>query len=384
VQAADNGVPPTAFSNNGGDVLYGWSDLSYYGNWSYMPGFGYGWMPNVYAGWSPYSFGRWCWYPGFGYTWISFDPWGWLPYHYGGWMFIPGIGWVWFPGFFGAWSPALVTWYGGPGWIGWMPLPPFPNRSRNNPCPQSQSCGVAVSTNAFRSGRPVGPGTILSVNPESGKRMEQPDILPDRQAMLPGSAVAPPAGFTNTKLIIIGTHSAPSRSQTINTQPATPALGTAPGLSHARSGSTVASVVRYAAPGPESGIVYDPAAGRYVNNSRLPSTAKPAPSELPNHALPSVSGASAALAAQPAPGTLGGPAPAPQSHGLGWFHRFSSRSDFSSAAAPRSGEAAAGGQARGGSSFSGGGSVRGAASGGGGGTGGGSHAGGGSGSGGHR
>jgi len=374
-EAASNGVSPTAYSNDGSDNFYGWSDLSYYGTWSDMPGFGYGWIPSVYAGWSPYSIGRWCWYPGFGYTWISGEPWGWLPYHYGGWVFIPGIGWVWFPGSFGAWSPGLVTWYAGPGWVGWVPQS-FPYRGRTNPCPQlGKSCGVAVSSNAFRLGRPVGPATILSVNLESGKRMERPDVLPERQAMLPGPVVAQSAGIANPKLIIIGGRSNTLSSQAINTQPATPAPYVVAGSSRALGGSTFGSAARYAAPGPESGIVYDPAAGRYVNSSRLPSGPTQASSELSTRPLPSVPGASASFAAQPAPlaEQKGEPAPASQGHGSGWFHHSSARSDSGPAAAPRSGGAAPGGEARGGSGSSGGGGM-----------GGGSHGGGSSSGGGHR
>ena len=394
VEAASNGLSPGEYSDNSSNGFYGWSDLSYFGNWSYMPGFGYGWIPNVYAGWYPYSFGQWCWYPGFGYTWISFDPWGWLPYHFGGWEFIPDIGWVWFPGTFGAWSPGLVTWYGGPGWIGWMPLSPFPNRGRPNPCAPGRSCGAAVSTSVFQRGRPVGPGTILPVNLESGRRMERPDILPDRQAMLPGPVVAQPPSFTNNRPISKGIRGATLSSQTINTQPATLAPGMGAGSSRALGGSAVGSLARHAAPGPESGIIYDPVAGRYVNNSRLPSGATQAPNELSMRALPLAPDASPSRDVQPAPGSpeKGGPAPAPQSHGSGWLHHSSSRSDSRSAAGPRSGGAMAGSRATGSSSprgsgaSSGGSSTSGAVGGGGGGgMGGGSHGGGGSSSGGgHR
>jgi len=386
-EAASNALSPGAYSNSSSNTVYGWSDLAYYGNWSYLPGFGYGWMPNVYAGWYPYSFGRWCWYPGFGYTWISADPWGWLPYHYGGWEFIPGIGWMWFPGSFGAWSPGLVAWYGGPGWIGWMPLSPFPNRGRpNNPCAHGRSCGTAVSTNVFQKGRPVSPGTILSVNLESGKRMERPDILPDRQAMLPGPVVAPPARFANPKLIMVGVRSAALNSQTTNTQPTTLAPGAARGSSRVLAGSAVGFVGRHAAPGPESGIVYDPAAGRYVNNSRLPSGTTQATNEVSVRPLPIAPEASPSRAVLPASGTpqQSEPAPAPQSYGRGSFHRSSLRSDPSSAPAPRSGGATAGGQAthssgsRGSGASSDGGSMSGAVGGGGGSMGGGSRGGGGS------
>jgi hypothetical protein len=385
-EAANNSLSPGAYSETSSNAFYGWSDLSYYGNWSYMPGFGYGWMPNVYAGWNPYSLGRWCWYPGFGYTWISADPWGWLPYHYGGWEFIPGIGWVWFPGSFGVWSPGLVAWYGGPGWIGWMPLSPFPNRGRPNPCAPGRSCGIAVSTNAFQKGHPVGPGTILSVNLESGKRMERPDILPERQAMLPGPVVAPPVRFANTKVVMVGVRTATLNSQSGNNQPTTLAPGAVQVWSRASGVSEAGFAGRHAAPGPESGIVFDPAAGRYVNNSRLPAGATQATKELSVRSQPLAPEASESRAVQPAPGTsqIGEPEPAPQSHGARWFHRSSLQSDSSSVAAPRNGGATSGGQgtrsssSTGGGARSGGGSTSGVAGGGGGGMGGGSHGGGGS------
>jgi hypothetical protein len=390
-EAASNALSPSGYSNSGSDAVYGWSDLAYYGNWSYISGFGYGWIPNVGAGWFPYSLGHWCWYPGFGWVWISADPWGWLPYHYGGWEFIPGVGWVWFPGIFGPWSPGLVTWYGGPGWIGWRPRHGLPGGGRIYPCGQGQSCGIAVSTNAFRKGHPVGPATIFPVNVESGKKMEQPDILPERQATLPGPVVAPPAEFANPKLIIIGGGSATLGLQSINTQPATPAPGAVAGSSRALGGSAVGSVARHGAPWPGPGIVYDPAAGRYVNNSHLPSGATESPSEPSVRTLPLAPGTSALRAAQPAPRTPpnGGVAAAPQSHGAASFHHSLPRSDSSSAAAPRSGGEAAGEHATGGSGSSGGGSTLGQATSGTGSSskgssmGGGSHAGGGSPSGGH-
>ena len=111
---ADQAVPARG-------MLYGWSDLDAYGEWGYFPGFGYGWSPFASAGWSPFGMGMWNWYPGMGYTWISGEPWGWLPYHYGSWGFSPGFGYFWMPGSMGNFSPALVSWYSGPGWIGWSP-----------------------------------------------------------------------------------------------------------------------------------------------------------------------------------------------------------------------------------------------------------------------
>jgi hypothetical protein len=346
-EAAQNGPSPSGYSNNASDGFYGWSDLSYYGNWSYMQGFGYGWMPNVYAGWYPYSFGRWSWYPGFGYTWISGDPWGWLPYHYGGWNFIPGIGWVWFPLGFGAWSPGLVTWYMGPGWIGWMPRPILTHGGKPNPCAGGQPCGTAISTNAFQTGRPVGPGTILPVNLVSGKRIEQPEILPDRQAMLPGRVVPQPAGFAKIEPVLKGTRGATLGPQNINREPTTPAPGAVTGSSGAVDRPAVGSFTQHGAPGPRSGIVYDPASGLYVNDPRPPSVATHATNELSTRPLPSTSEASGLRTVQPSSGTPQkvGPAAAPQSHTSGWLHHSSPPPASGSSAPSRSGAAPAGGHA---------------------------------------
>ncbi len=396
VEAAQNGPSPSAYSNNGSDASYGWSDLSYYGNWSYIQGFGYGWMPNVYAGWYPYSFGRWSWYPSFGYTWISRDPWGWLPYHYGGWNFVPGIGWVWFPGSFGVWCPALVTWYRGPGWVGWMPRSGLPRTGITNPCSQGQPCGTAISTRTLQTGRPVRPETILAVNLASGRKVEQPDILPDREARLPGRVVPPPAGFANTRPVLQGAGGAAVGSQTKTRaqMSAAPSAGAGPGGAAARP--AVGSFTPHVAPGPRNGIVYDPASGLYVNDPRPPSGATQATSEL--SARPPSSGPEAAglQTVQPSSGTpqTAGPAPAPQNQTLGLFHHSAPRSDSGSSPTPRNRVAPAGGRATSGSAPRAGGATSGAPKSGGGskagpstggGVGGGAHGGGGSGSGGgHR
>lgn len=97
----------TAYSYNAGvgpklNGYSGYSDLNYYGGWSYLPGVGYGWQPygvDSWFGWNPYLAGAWAFYPGLGYTWASAYPWGWLPYHYGTWTFLGGgAGWFWIPG----------------------------------------------------------------------------------------------------------------------------------------------------------------------------------------------------------------------------------------------------------------------------------------------
>ena len=94
-----------SYNNYGGNSKlagFGYSDLSYYGAWSYLPGFGMAWQPyglSSWMGWNPYMAGAWTFCPGLGYAWASAYPWGWLPYHYGSWYYSGGgAGWYWLPG----------------------------------------------------------------------------------------------------------------------------------------------------------------------------------------------------------------------------------------------------------------------------------------------
>jgi hypothetical protein len=201
VQAQAGGGPNPA----PGSGLYGWNDLYQYGDWRLLPGYGYGWFPDVAYGWAPYTMGRWAWYPSFGYTWISSEPWGWLPYHCGGWLSDAAYGWFWMPGmgFCNEWSPALVTWYQGPGWIGWAPQPP---RQRvgviggkppiGSPCPRCKTPIAVVKTREIAEGKPIRlngyKGVVLSE--ARGEPVAKLDLEPTRLARLPGSpATAPTA-----------------------------------------------------------------------------------------------------------------------------------------------------------------------------------------------
>jgi hypothetical protein len=191
VQLARSQVGPAPYSAAVPDLLYGWMDLLSYGNWYMLPGYGWGWAPMVGYGWAPFTFGRWCWYPGFGYVWISGEPWGWLPYHYGSWIYMPGYGWCWLPGSFGYWSPGIVTWYQGPGWVGWSPRSPHGGGGQTN-CPE-QGCITRVDDTTVRQGLPVRPERVSGVDPRDGRRVERPDVRPDRLGMLPGPPQAEPA-----------------------------------------------------------------------------------------------------------------------------------------------------------------------------------------------
>jgi len=241
-EAASSG--PSAEDYGGEGSTYGWTDLGEYGNWSYVPGAGYGWMPTgTGSGWSPYSMGEWCWYPGFGFTWIGTEPWGWLPYHYGSWEYIAGAGWVWFPGSFGTWSPAQVAWFQGAGWIGWAPRP----RRPHGPITCEKNCGGGVvSTSTFRQGGRLSSNLLIRVNPTSGERVREPGVLPATSVRLAGPTA--PAPVTSRP----------------NLRPTT-AASVAPSRGLART----------AVPDSSSSIVYDPQQGRYLNGTVSPA---PAPS----------------------------------------------------------------------------------------------------------
>ncbi len=123
-----------SISHVGGVYYPGIYDLDLYGNWVDYSPYGQVWVPHVSIGWAPFRLGRWG-YLSFGWTWVSHEPWGWLPYHYGHWIYHrPHHRWAWVPGRFHNWSPALVNFYSGTGYIGWVPrrYSNSPNRIINN------------------------------------------------------------------------------------------------------------------------------------------------------------------------------------------------------------------------------------------------------------
>lgn len=113
----------------------GSEDLDDNGTWSEVPPYGRVWVPAVAPGWAPYRYGHWVWLDPWGWTWVDDASWGFAPFHYGRWAYIDSY-WGWIPGPYYVrpiWSPALVAWFGGPGWgvsfgfgfgggLGWCPL----------------------------------------------------------------------------------------------------------------------------------------------------------------------------------------------------------------------------------------------------------------------
>jgi hypothetical protein len=107
---------------------YGLSDLSIYGTWVNLPGYGNSWRPfSMGLSWTPYMNGQWILDPRLGWMWVSNEPWGWMPYHFGSWLLSPTLGWVWVPGGpagLSQWQPALVNWVRSGNQVCWVAKSP--------------------------------------------------------------------------------------------------------------------------------------------------------------------------------------------------------------------------------------------------------------------
>jgi hypothetical protein len=115
-------VAPYIANYSDNSYIYGVSDLSSYGQFTVVPGYGVCWQPNGVPGyWSPFSNGYFNFFGGIGWTWLSFEPWGWLPFHTGNWFFQQRFGWFWQPGPFRTWFPAPVRWVRINNQLGWVP-----------------------------------------------------------------------------------------------------------------------------------------------------------------------------------------------------------------------------------------------------------------------
>ena len=170
--------------------LAGYSNLSNYGQWQNVPGYGYAWAPNNQNGFTPYQNGQWVWEPGYGYTWVDNSPYGYATTHYGTWFNNPNYGgWNWQPPAYQyqnssaslaeAFLPAVVSFFlsGGNGGsfdlssllgglgsgllgnnygnanIGWIPLAPgeqyMPWYGANYTYPSSNFMTVPTVTNVY-------------------------------------------------------------------------------------------------------------------------------------------------------------------------------------------------------------------------------------------
>ena len=102
------------------DFFY--DNLSPYGEWSEVGGYGTVWHPSgVDEDWAPYTDGYWS-YTDAGWTWVSYEDGGGICYHYGRWVQVDDYGWCWVPDY--EWGPAWVSWRKSDRYVGWAPLPP--------------------------------------------------------------------------------------------------------------------------------------------------------------------------------------------------------------------------------------------------------------------
>ncbi len=106
-----------------GDMSMFYDALAPWGDWYYVPVYGYVWIPRVdHSRWRPYlDNGYWVW-SDYGWMWASNYEWGWAPFHYGRWIWLDNAYWVWVPDT--VWGPAWVAWRYNDTYVGWSPLPP--------------------------------------------------------------------------------------------------------------------------------------------------------------------------------------------------------------------------------------------------------------------
>lgn len=111
---------PAVVNNN-----YFNDNLSPYGTWVEIDGYGRCWQPTVVVanrGWRPYSDGgRWV-YTDAGWYWLSDYSWGATTFHYGRWFNHARWGWCWWPDT--VWAPSWVSFRYSGDYCGWAPLPP--------------------------------------------------------------------------------------------------------------------------------------------------------------------------------------------------------------------------------------------------------------------
>jgi hypothetical protein len=147
--------PPTYVTSAPADVSYFYNDLSPYGTWVSLEGYGWCWQPRavvISPSWRPYcNGGHWV-YTDAGWFWQSDYSWGWAPFHYGRWYQHPRCGWVWMPD--RVWGPAWVTWRTAGDTCGWAPLPPHAEFDvrlgwRYNGVTVGASFGFGLGANAF-------------------------------------------------------------------------------------------------------------------------------------------------------------------------------------------------------------------------------------------
>ena len=175
---------------------YGLSDLSIYGSWVYLTGYGNSWRPfSAGFSWTPYMNGRWSLDPRLGWIWLSSEPWGWMPYHFGSWLLSPALGWVWVPGDAAGlrnWQGACVNWVRTGNQVGWVPRSP----NDRDGVPANLQHGVITTAGISQPNR-SGSNQVIA-----GKNLQVQNVAPLKQ---------PPADFA-ASLARPAPHSGPPSS----------------------------------------------------------------------------------------------------------------------------------------------------------------------------
>jgi len=194
---------------------YGLSDLSIYGNWVYLAGFGLTWRPfSVGISWTPYVNGVWTFDARLGWIWVSNEAWGWMPYHFGSWLLSPTVGWVWVPGGpagLQRWEPACVNWVRAGNQVGWVARSPLDR----NGAPANLAAGIVTrpsrpprnpnGSNELVTGKELQRATLLKEPPAEFASRPAPSTLRSGNSALTRRA---PEGANNNESIVYdrGTH----------------------------------------------------------------------------------------------------------------------------------------------------------------------------------
>ena len=213
---------------------YGLSDLSIYGSWVYLTGYGNSWRPfSAGFSWTPYMNGRWTLDPRLGWIWVSSEPWGWMPYHFGSWLLSPILGWVWVPGGPAGlrnWQGACVNWVRAGNQVGWVAKSP----NDRDGAPANLQHGVITTAGISQPNRNGSNQIVAGKNLQNAAPLKQPpaDFASSLARRAPRSAPAsivrtiPQASEQNGGVVIErGTHTfINGNGSSVTATPATAAL----------------------------------------------------------------------------------------------------------------------------------------------------------------
>jgi len=188
---------------------YGLADLSIYGSWIYLAGFGNSWRPfSTGLSWTPFMNGVWAKDARLGWIWVSHEAWGWMPYHFGSWTLSPVLGWVWVPGGpagLQQWEPACVNWVNVGGQVGWVARSPLDREG----APANLAKGVVVraqrsaaspnATNELVTGKELQSVTMLKAPPPEFAPRRSSGALQTRESF--PTQTAPAAAKDNHAIV---------------------------------------------------------------------------------------------------------------------------------------------------------------------------------------